>query len=141
MGAWVQIASREVVVDGDRLAETLKTTGATAMQATPSSWRLLLESRWEADPVLKILCGGEALPRDLAQKLVQRGEAVWNLYGPTETTIWSTLSEVGPDHGPVPIGRPISNTRAYVLDRWLDPVPIGVAGELYIGGAGWPGAT
>ena len=136
VGARVELASREIATDGARLAETLRATGATAMQATPASWRMLLQSGWKVDPSLKILCGGEALPRDLAEKLSERSGAVWNLYGPTETTIWSTLKKIEPGEDPVPIGGPILNTQLYVLDAWLEPVPIGVPGELYIAGTG-----
>jgi hypothetical protein len=106
------------------------------MQATPATWRLLLAARWAGSPQLTVLCGGEALPRELAQQLLARAKAVWNLYGPTETTIWSALEHVEAGEGPVPIGRAIANTQLYVLDRHLHPVPIGVPGELYIGGAG-----
>ena len=108
------------------------------VQATPATWRMLLASGWTGDPKLKILCGGEALPRELADELLPRSQALWNLYGPTETTIWSSVHRVR-EHDTsaiVPIGRPIANTTAYVLDAWLRPVPIGVTGELYIGGLG-----
>jgi amino acid adenylation domain-containing protein len=136
VGARVEIASRELAMDGARLGDSLESTGATVMQATPSTWRMLIEAGWAGRENLTILCGGEALPRDLADGLLERGRAVWNLYGPTETTIWSALSHVEPDQGPVPIGRPIAATRLYVLDRSLQPVPVGVTGELYIGGIG-----
>ena len=84
----------------------------------------------------KILCGGEALSRQLADQLLERGDSLWNLYGPTETTIWSTIAKVEAGESPVPIGRPIANTQIYILDSHLQPVPIGVHGELYIGGDG-----
>ncbi len=106
------------------------------MQATPATWRLLLEAGWTGSPGLRVLCGGEALSRELATALRARCAAVWNLYGPTETTIYSTAHPVGPDEGPIPIGKPIANTEVYVLDRRLQPVPVGVPGELHIGGAG-----
>ncbi len=134
VGARVEIVSREVAMDGRRLALALR--GATIMQATPASWRLLLESGWEGSPGLTILCGGESLPRDLARRLLNKGKAVWNLYGPTETTVWSTLAKVEAGPGSVPIGRPIANTRVYVLDGRRNRVPVGVTGELYLGGAG-----
>jgi amino acid adenylation domain-containing protein len=136
-GARVVIVRREVAADGARLAEALIRSGATVMQATPATWRLLLDAGWPGPgPRLKILCGGEALPRELADRLLERGAAVWNLYGPTETTIWSTVHPVTPGDGPVSIGRPIANTQIYLLDADLRPVPVGVPGELHIGGAG-----
>ncbi len=135
-GARVELASRETASDGARLIERLSATQATVMQATPASWRLLLDSGWEGNAGLTVFCGGEALTRDLAERLLSRAGAVWNLYGPTETTIWSTLAKVETGQGAVPVGRPIANTRAYVLDAHLRPVPVGVAGELYVGGLG-----
>jgi hypothetical protein len=107
------------------------------MQATPATWRMLIDAGWKGQQGLKILCTGEALPVDLANELLGCGDSVWNLYGPTETTIWSTLQRVErSDSASVPIGRPIANTQVYVLDRWLNPVPMGVVGELHIGGVG-----
>ena len=136
VGARVVIVSSAVAADGHRLARTLAESGATVMQATPATWRMLLEVGWEGSPRLRILCGGEALPRDLAQTLLARGASLWNLYGPTETTIWSTVHRVADGVGPVCIGRPIVNTRLYILDRYGMPAAIGVPGELYIGGDG-----
>jgi amino acid adenylation domain-containing protein len=136
VGARVVLVSRAVAADGQRLLRALATTAATVMQATPATWRLLLEAGWVGKPSLQVWCGGEALPRELALQLLASAPAVWNLYGPTETTIWSAVGPVQPGDGPVPLGRPIANTQLYVLDRFLQPVPIGVAGELYIGGAG-----
>ena len=135
-GAQVVIASQEVVGDGARLALLLTTSGATVMQATPATWRLLLESGWEGLPRLKALCGGEALPRELADQILARTRELWNLYGPTETTIWSTLERLEKRTGPVTIGFPIANTQIYILDKHSQPVPVGVTGELYIGGSG-----
>ena len=106
------------------------------MQATPVTWKLLIEAGWEGKPALKVLCGGEAFPRDLANELVRRAHSVWNMYGPTETTIWSSTLEVKAGEEPVPIGPPIDNTQFYVLDAAQQLVPIGVAGELHIGGDG-----
>ena len=135
-GAKLVIASREAAADGNMLLSRLTSCGATAMQATPVTWKLLIEAGWEGKPALKVLCGGEAFPRDLANELVRRAQSVWNMYGPTETTIWSSTVEVKAGDGPVPIGPPIDNTQFYVLDANLQPVPIGVAGELHIGGDG-----
>ena len=141
VGARVVIASSEVVADGALLAEALTATHATFVQATPASWRLLLEAGWKGKEDLKILCGGEALTNDLAGRLLERGAQLWNLYGPTETTIWSTLYQVSSNENrgisnTIPIGRPIANTQIYILDSGLQPVPIGVIGNLYIGGDG-----
>ncbi len=134
-GACVVIASREIAGDGRQLARLMRESGATVMQATPATWRMLLHAGWEGDRRLKVLCGGEALPPDLAEQLQPRCAELWNLFGPTETTIWSTVAPVCPGQ-PIVIGRPIANTQAYVLDRGLQPVPVGVPGELFLGGAG-----
>jgi amino acid adenylation domain-containing protein len=135
-GAKVELISREVAADGAALAEQLSACGATLLQATPATWRLLLEAGWSGDTRLRALCGGEALPRDLADALLDRVGELWNLYGPTETTVWSTIERVVPGAAAVRIGRPIANTQIYVLDRTGEPVPIGVPGEIWIGGAG-----
>ncbi len=135
VGASVVIVDRATAVDGGALAAALQDYGATLMQATPASWRLLLASGWTPPASLTILCGGEALPPDLISPLLPC-RALWNMYGPTETTIWSTIAPITGDDGTAPIGHPIANTTLYVLDAHLRPVPIGVAGELYIGGAG-----
>jgi amino acid adenylation domain-containing protein len=135
-GSRVVVASRKVASDGQKLLEILNNSGATIMQATPASWKMLLAAGWQGSERLKILCGGEALPQQLANQLPLRGAFVWNLYGPTETTIWSTLYQVDRKDESVSIGRPIANTQIYILDRYLMPVPVGVFGELHIGGAG-----
>jgi amino acid adenylation domain-containing protein len=135
-GGRLVIATSEQVMDGFRLLNLLEQSHATVMQATPSGWRILLEAGWKGQPQLKVLCGGEALPRDLADSLLACSEQVWNVYGPTETTIWSSATRLEMQAGPVPIGPPIANTQFYVLDERLHPVPIGVTGELFIGGAG-----
>jgi surfactin family lipopeptide synthetase A len=134
-GASVEIVSREVASDGNQLLEKLAGSDATVMQATPATWRMLLEAGWTGDAGLKILIGGEAVSHKLANQLLQRSASVWNVYGPTETTIWSTLSKIEPGEN-VTIGRPIGNTEIFILDKMLQPVPIGVAGELHIGGDG-----
>ncbi len=135
-GAKLVIASRDEARDGERLARRLAKPAATLMQATPSSWRLLLEAGWQGAVNLTMLLGGEALPRQLADRLITRGKALWNFYGPTETTIWSMSYRVDSGEGPVPIGRPLANTEIYLLDDRLQPAPIGVPGEIFIGGAG-----
>lgn len=136
VGARVVLAGREVASDGDMLSAELSRSGATAMHGPPASWRLLLEADWRGSDRLKAFCGGEALPRELAQEVLKRCGSLWNLYGPTETTIYSALHPVSRADRAVPIGRPIANTQIFILDPRLFPVPIGVPGELYIGGGG-----
>jgi amino acid adenylation domain-containing protein len=136
VGATVVLVSPDVAADGARLAARLADSGATAMQATPVTWRLLLETGWAGCHHLKALCGGEAFPRELANRLVTQVKEVWNMYGPTETTIWSATCRVGIADGPPPLGWPIANTQMYVVDRHLNLTPVGVPGELLIGGAG-----
>jgi amino acid adenylation domain-containing protein len=131
-GARIELASRKTAQDGAALARTLSSSGATTMQATPATWRLLFESGWKGDRRLRVLCGGEAMDRDLAARLVSTCGSVWNMYGPTETTIWSSVARIESDE--VTIGRPIANTQMYVLDGTREPVPPGVTGELHIGG-------
>jgi amino acid adenylation domain-containing protein len=134
-GAKLTLATQEVTSDGQRLAELIASSGATVMQATPTTWRLLIESGWNGKPDLRVLCGGEALSRALADDLSPRVKSLWNFYGPTETTIWSTAWKVVPNE-PISIGRPLANTQLYILDSKLAPVPPGVTGELHIGGDG-----
>ena len=135
-GATLVVAPKEHTQDPGRLAALLDRCGATLMQATPTTWRMLVDAGWEGKHDLKIVCGGEALPRSLANELVERGASLWHMYGPTETTVWSSIMQLGRGNGSPPIGGPIANTRFYVVDDHLEPVPIGVAGELLIGGAG-----
>ena len=135
-GAELVIASREQAGDGRVLAELIRDAKITIMQATPASWQLMLNAGWQPDGRLKMLSGGEALPRKLANELLVNGGELWNMYGPTETTIWSSVWQVEPGDAPILIGRPIANTQMYILDEHLNPVPIGVTGELYIGGDG-----
>ena len=136
VGATVVLAGREDALDGRRIVDRLKSSGATVMQSTPSSWKRLVDAGWEGHDDFKILCGGEALSERLADQLLERAASLWNLYGPTETTVWSTTARVKANKRPVPIGRPIANTRLFILDSHLHPVPIGVPGELCVGGDG-----
>jgi amino acid adenylation domain-containing protein len=135
VGGKVVLAGREEAADGRRLRALLAESGTTVLQATPATWRLLLESGWEGSARLAALCGGEALPPGLAAALRSRAGSLWNVYGPTETTIWSTVEEIHGD-GPILIGRPIANTEVYIFDGAGPPVPVGVPGELWLGGAG-----
>jgi amino acid adenylation domain-containing protein len=142
VGATIILASREMVIDGSQLAKEIAKYDVNVMQATPATWRMLLTSDWQGSPNLKVICGGEALPRELANLLLTKVSSLWNVYGPTETTVWSTLCEIkanclsSNEAAPESIGRPIANTQIYILDKYLQPVPIGVVGELYIGGDG-----
>jgi len=134
-GGRVVIAGEREASDGRLLGQLLTRSGATVLQATPATWRLLLEADW-SDQGVTALCGGEALPRELAERLLPRCAALWNMYGPTETTIWSLVERVRPGAGAVPIGAPIDNTEVYVLDGQRQLVPLGVPGRLYLGGEG-----
>jgi amino acid adenylation domain-containing protein len=133
-GARIVIAAREATTDGAALAALLASSAATVMQATPSTWRMLLDAGWREGTGLRALAGGEALPDTLARQLLATGATLWNMYGPTETTIWSAVSDV--DGEPVSLGEPIANTVLHILDPAGQLVPSGVPGELYIGGAG-----
>ena len=136
VGAKLIIASRATASNGALLLKQLLDSGANVLQGTPITFRLLIEAGWSGQPAMKVLCGGEALPRELADQILARSTALWNMYGPTETTVWSSAMQVQPGDGPVPIGGPIDNTEFYVLDAAGQLAPIGVAGELHIGGAG-----
>ncbi|MEM1366477.1 MAG: amino acid adenylation domain-containing protein, partial [Cyanobacteria bacterium P01_H01_bin.15] len=138
-GAEVILTPRELVQDGERLASLIDNFDVSIMQATPATWRLLLDIGWLGKDDLAILCGGEALDLELANALLPRCYELWNLYGPTETTIWSAVLKITPDllaHKTVPIGQPLDNTTLAVLDEKQHPLPVGIPGELYIGGAG-----
>jgi amino acid adenylation domain-containing protein len=134
VGAKLAIASRDVARDAMQLQLLISSEQATCMQATPSTWRMLLEIDWQGGKNFKVLCGGENLPLSLATSLASHNGFVWNLYGPTEATVWATISQVKSEDRKVTIGSPLANTQLYVLDGELQPVPIGVAGELFIGG-------
>ncbi len=136
VGARVVLASQRTAADGEQLAQRLTTSQATMMQATPITWRLLIEAGWQGRAPFKMLCGGEALTPELAKQLTAGTATLWNLYGPTETTIWSMAAKIDSPQAPVSLGTPIDNTRLYVLDRHRQLVPAGVPGEIYIAGAG-----
>lgn len=135
-GAKLLITGRKSVIDGELLAQSLVENRVTFLQATPSTWRLLLEAEWQGNQQLTMLCGGETLPPDLAKRLLIKGKALWNLYGPTETTIWSSAIKISQLDQHISIGRPLANTQLYILDPYLQLQPIGAPGELYIGGEG-----
>ena len=136
VGAKLVIAREQEVADGEALGRLLRRHEVTVLQATPATWKLLIDSGWFGDGRLKMLCGGESLPGKLAADLIARGGELWNMYGPTETTIWSATARLTAGENPVPIGTPIANTQFYVLDPHGELVPPGAPGELYIGGHG-----
>jgi len=135
-GADLVIATSDEAREADRLRALIEKTAVTAMQATPQTWRMLLSAGQVPSGLVLRLCGGEALPRELADQLCEPGAALWNLYGPTETTVWSAAGIVSGGTGPVEIGPPVDHTRLYVLDERMAPVPVGVVGEVCIGGRG-----
>ena len=134
-GAGMILASRETAMDGHALARLLTSSRATHLQATPTTWQMLVDVDWRPPGVFTGLCGGELLPRELAQAMAQRCTRLWNWYGPTEATVWATVLEVSArDYAAGNIGKPLSNYRIFILDGTDNPVPIGVVGELVIGG-------
>ncbi len=142
-GAKIELVGRDIAADGIRLAEAIAASGATFMQATPATWRLLLATGWQGDRQLKILSGGEAMIRSLADRLLECCGSLWNMYGPTETTIWSAVYQVQPGTDAVSIGHPIANTQIYIIDQYcqrkgdvLKQMPLGQVGEIHIGGDG-----
>jgi len=135
-GATVVIASKDILSNPSMIGHAIKHYKITMMQATPATWQLLIDTGWQGEPGLKALCGGEALTRKLADQLLKRTGQLWNMYGPTETTVWSSVNQMHEGDEPVTIGQPIGNTQLYVLDQNLQPVPVGVIGELHIGGEG-----
>jgi len=136
VGARIILASSDDSRDGLALRRLLEGSGATVMQATPSGWRVLLDSDWNGGGSFKALVGGESLPQALAVELRERCGELWNMYGPTETTVWSTCARVDSVEKGISIGTPIANTTVWVLDEHQAPCPMGVPGELWIGGAG-----
>lgn len=139
-GGRVDLATQEEAMDGRKLVDRIAKSRPDVLQATPATWRMLIDSGWQGDKDLRILCGGEPLSAELATALLERCGELWNMYGPTETTVWSTVERILPHEGGesqlISIGRPIANTTVYILDKFRQPVPVGVPGELYIGGEG-----
>ena len=135
-GGQLVLASRQDAVDPNQLARLINKHEITLLQATPATWRMLVASGWKGSRKLKMISGGEALPRELANSLVRLGDELWNCYGPTETTIYSAVVRIFAGSGFVPVGPPMPNTSFYVMDQAGHPLPPGVPGELYIGGIG-----
>ncbi len=136
VGARIVLASREVASDGAMLMQLVESTGVTFIDATPATYRLLLASGWKGDAKLRVICTGEAMPKDLAETLTSCAAEVWNGYGPTETTVWSTFARVTSPVKKVLIGRPVANTVVQILDGQGQQTPIGVPGEMFIAGRG-----
>jgi len=134
-GAKLIITDAITAKDGRALIDLVADHQITVMQATPYTWRVMLEAGWETKFPLRILCGGEALPKDLINKLIARCSELWNMYGPTETTVWSTVKHITNDED-ISIGKPIDNTQVYILDEKLNNFTDGTIGEIYIGGDG-----
>ncbi|MCM5680345.1 amino acid adenylation domain-containing protein [Schlegelella sp. S2-27] len=136
VGACVVVAQREEAMDGEVLGRMIADHRINVMQATPTTWHMLLDAGWQAPAGFKALCGGEALPPSLAARLLAQGVELWNMYGPTETTVWSTLSRIDDANQRITVGRPIDNTQVWVVDDQLRPCGVGVEGEICIGGEG-----
>ncbi|RDI97055.1 amino acid adenylation domain-containing protein [Dyella solisilvae] len=136
VGAAIVLASYDDVRDGGALRRLVEQSEASMMQATPAGWRILLESGWPGRAGFKAIAGGEPLPLDLAESLLERCGELWNAYGPTETTVWSTLWKVHAPRAGITIGQPIANTTVYILDEHGALCPLGMPGEIYIGGDG-----
>ncbi len=136
VGACVIVATRDQATDGDALQALMSAEKANVLQATPATWRMLIQAGWKGQQNLKALVGGEALPRDLAMQLASCTSELWNMYGPTETAIWSTCEQVVPAASSIYIGKPIDNTKIYLLDERGHPAPVGLPAELLIGGTG-----
>ncbi len=134
VGAKLAVVSRQTASDGHQLLQAMERFQVTFMQPTPVSWKILLAAGWQGCKNLKMISTGEALSKELAKQLQDKGASLWNLYGPTETTIWSSVHQVKADREPISIGRPLANVKYYILDSHLMPLPIGIPGELYIGG-------
>ncbi|NPE53600.1 non-ribosomal peptide synthetase, partial [Dickeya dadantii] len=129
-GAQCLLVSHETSKQADKLCGMIERLKPSVIQATPSTWSMLLQQDWIPGAGLKVLCGGEVMSSTLRQQLIASAAEVWNLYGPTETTIWSLTSRVLSMEGTLSIGRPIANTRIYILDPHGQPVPVGVRGEI-----------
>ena len=134
VGGITILTDRDVVYDSSQIVDAIRKQQPRVVQATPVTWQMLADCEGWGGPDLTIISTGEALPKSLANQLLGKCGTLWDLYGPTETTIWSTACRVTTPSNS--IGRPIHNTQVYVLDRWHQPVPIGTWGELYIGGDG-----
>jgi polyketide synthase PksJ len=135
-GAQCHICNTEHTKDVEKLKRDIQDIKPTIMQATPATWKMLFYSGWKNEEGIKILCGGEALPEKLKQHFLSTGSEAWNMFGPTETTVWSAIQRINEETAASVIGQPIANTRVYIVDSHLLPVPAGIPGELCIAGDG-----
>ncbi|MDM9630301.1 non-ribosomal peptide synthetase [Robiginitalea aurantiaca] len=135
-GATVVLTSEENSRDSRLLMDVMKEEEITVMQATPTTWQMLLDAGWQKPLPIKALCGGEALPMSLAKSILERVEELWNMYGPTETTIWSAVKQVLKSDDLITVGRPIANTQLYIVNEYTQLVEPGKIGELCIAGDG-----
>ncbi|MBS7233712.1 amino acid adenylation domain-containing protein [Flavobacterium psychroterrae] len=135
-GATLYIADQSVLLDPNLIIEKINEIKPTIIQATPSFYQMLFNAQWKGDKELKALCGGDLLNKTLAKKLISSTGEIWNMYGPTETTIWSSVKKIESPENASNIGKPINNTQFYILDKYLSPMPVGVAGAIYIAGDG-----
>ncbi|URC12220.1 amino acid adenylation domain-containing protein [Flavobacterium sp. B183] len=135
-GAALYIANQEILGDPEVIIQKIEEIQPTIIQATPSFYQMLFNADWNGDKRLKVLCGGDLLSEALAEKLISHSLEVWNMYGPTETTIWSSLKKLEHAKEASNIGKPIHNTQIYILDSFLSPKPIGTPGAIYIAGDG-----
>ena len=135
-GAELVMCDTDTTKDGRLLLDLIRSEKISIMQATPSTWRMILDAGWDMPLSIKVLCGGEALPKDLAHSLLAKCSSLWNMYGPTETTVWSTIKQITNYDSPISIGRPIGNTQVYILDQYQQAVRLNGTGEIYIAGDG-----
>ncbi|RBL88151.1 non-ribosomal peptide synthetase [Chitinophaga flava] len=135
-GATVYVADKHTLADPWKTIVKLQQVQPTILQATPGFYQLLFNAGWEGAAGLVILCGGDLLSTTLTAKLLQQAVAVWNMYGPTETTVWSAVKQIRRPEDSSNVGQPIHNTVIYILDEHLQPLPVGISGDIYIGGAG-----
>jgi amino acid adenylation domain-containing protein len=135
-GGRVVILDSITAADGSKLAHQLEAHNISLLQATPATWRLMIQAGWAGKRDLKVLCGGEPMPSDLVGPLLERCSELWNMYGPTETTVWSAAFQITNAADPILIGKPIGNTQIFILDALGNEAPVGCEGEVFIGGAG-----
>jgi len=135
-GAELVVAGYDEVMDGHRLVDLLNEHDITILQATPATWNLILADRWTGKKNLKALCGGEAIPSSLIKELLPKVSSLWNMYGPTETTVWSTCFNITDSEAQILVGKPIYNTKIFIVDNSNNLLPIGAIGEVVIGGMG-----